>query len=107
MSQTEPRIAHMVYFTLKDPSPSGIERQLAACRKYLTGHPGTEVLAFGTRNPDLKREVNDTEFHVAVHVVFGNRAAHDTYQTHERHLKFIEESKPHWVRARVFDADVT
>ena len=40
-------------------------------------------------------------------MIFKNRAAHDTYQTHPRHLDFIAESKDHWVRARVFDAEVS
>lgn len=102
----EPMLAHMVYFTLKDNSPAGVERQLAACRKYLTDHPGVVFFGLGTRTPDLLREVNDKEFHVGLHVVFKDRAAHDRYQTHERHVKFIEENKPHWAQVRVFDADV-
>ena len=101
------QLAHMVYFTLKDGSPPSVERQLAACRKYLTGHAGTVYFGVGTRTPDLLREVNDQEFHVGLHVVFESRAAQDAYQRHPRHLQFIEENKPHWARVRVFDADVT
>jgi hypothetical protein len=96
----------MVYFTLADSSPAGIERQLAACRKYLTDHPGTVFFGVGTRTPDLQRPVNDQEFHVGLHVIFANRAAHDAYQKHPRHLQFIEENKPHWANVRVFDADL-
>lgn len=102
----ESMLAHMVYFTLREPTPQAIERQIAACRKYLTDHPGTVYFGVGTRTPDLQREVNDLEFHVGLHVIFESRAAHDTYQKHPRHLKFIEENKPHWARVRVFDADV-
>lgn len=100
------RLAHMVYFKLHDSSPAAIERQMAAASKYLTDHPGVELFAIGTRTPDLAREVNDKDFDVALYVVFESRAAHDAYQVHERHKKFIEESKPHWARVRVFDADV-
>jgi hypothetical protein len=100
-------LAHMVYFTLKDGSPAAVERQLSACRKYLTGHEGVVFFALGTRTPDLARDVNDREFHVGLHVVFRDRAAHDAYQKHPRHLQFIEESKPHWSRVRVFDADLS
>jgi hypothetical protein len=99
-------LAHIVYFTLKDNSPAAIQKQVELSKKYLTDHAGTLFFAVGTRTPDLNREVNDKEFDVALHVVFKNRAAHDEYQTAPRHLKFIEESKPNWAKARVFDADV-
>lgn len=98
-------VVHMVYFTLHDSSPAGIERQLAACRKYLPGHPGQKYFSVGTRTPDLTRAVNDQEFHTGLHIVFENRAAHDAYQVHPRHLQFIEENKAHWAKVRVFDAD--
>jgi hypothetical protein len=104
--QMAQRLAHMVYFSLKDGSPSGIERQLAACRKLLTDHEGVELFALGTRVPDLAREVNDREFHVGLHMVFESRAAHDRYQVHPRHVRFIEENKLHWAGVRVFDADL-
>ncbi len=100
------QLAHMVYFTLKDSSPAGIERQVAACRKYLPDHPGQTYFGIGIRTPDLARPVNDREFHVGLHVVFASRAAHDAYQVHPRHVQFIEESKPHWTSVRVFDADI-
>lgn len=99
-------LGHMVYFRLKDNSPAAIEAMLAACRKYLNGHPGTVFFGVGTLVPDLAREVNDRDFDVALQVVFADRAAHDAYQVHERHVKFIEENKPNWAKVRVFDADV-
>jgi hypothetical protein len=105
MAKTDSMVCHMVYFTLKDRSSEGLKRQLDACQKYLTGHDGTVFFAIGTRTPDLSREVNDKEFDVGLHVVFRDRAAHDAYQTHPRHVQFIEENKPHWAKVRVFDAD--
>ncbi len=106
MAQTEPMLAHMVYFKLTDSSPTGVERQIAACRNYLTDHAGTLFFGVGTRTPDLSREVNDKDFDVGLHVVFKNRAAHDAYQVSPRHVQFIEENKPNWAKVRVFDADV-
>lgn len=100
-------LGHMVYFTLKDRSPAKVEALVAACRKYLTGHPGTAFFAVGTLVPDLTRPVNQTDFDVALQVVFESRAAHDAYQVAPRHLAFIEENKPNWERVRVFDADVS
>jgi hypothetical protein len=102
----EPMLAHVVYFTLKDNSAAGKQKQLEACKKYLSDHPGVVFFGAGTRNGGLNREVNDKDFDVALHVVFKNRAAHDQYQTSPRHVQFIDESKPGWAKVRVFDADV-
>jgi hypothetical protein len=102
----EVKLAHIVYLTLKDKSPAAVQKQVELCKKYLTDHSGALFFAVGTRTPDLNREVNDKEFDVALHVVFKDRPAHDRYQSDPRHLKFIEESKPNWAKARVFDADV-
>jgi hypothetical protein len=53
---------------------------------------------------ELDREVNDQDFDVSLNLVFRNKAAHDTYQTHPRHLKFIEQNKESWAGVRVFDS---
>jgi hypothetical protein len=100
-------LGHMVYFTLKDRSPAAVQKLLADCHKYLTDHPGTVFFAAGTLVPDLTRPVNQTDFDVALQVVFESRAAHDAYQAAPRHLQFIEENKPNWAQVRVFDADVS
>lgn len=99
-------LGHMVYFTLKDSSPAAIQRMLDACQEYLSNHPGTVFFSAGTLVPDLTRPVNDRDFHVALQVVFDSREAHDQYQVHPRHVKFIETNRDNWARVRVFDADL-
>ena len=103
----EPMLAHMVYFTLKDSSPAAIQTMVEACHRYLKGHEGVVLFAAGTLTPDLARPVNVRDFHVALQVVFENRAAHDRYQTHPRHQQFIAENRDGWAQVRVYDADVT
>lgn len=98
-------LSHDVYFTLEDPA--GADDLVAACHRYLKDHDGVEFFAAGQLVPDLEREVNDRDFHVALHVVFRDRAAHDAYQTAEDHLTFIAENKQNWARVRVFDSNVT
>lgn len=98
------RLAHHVFFTLADDSPARVRELLAACQKYLTGHDGVVEFAVGVRDTGLNRPVNDTEFHVSLHVVFVDRAAHDVYQTAPRHLEFIAEQKPNWKGVRVYDS---
>ncbi len=100
-------IGHMVYFTLKDKSKASVGAMLAACHKYLNGHPGTAFFGVGTLVSDLSREVNDREFDVALQVVFATREAHDAYQVHERHTQFIAENRSNWAKVRVFDADLS
>ena len=43
-------------------------------------------------------------FDVALHLVFVNLAAHDKYQSHPRHLEFVEKNKQLWESVRVFDS---
>ncbi len=100
----DPQLAHIVFFTLKDKSPEARAKLVAACQKYLSGHDGTLHFSAGTRAAEMDREVNDTEFDVALHVVFASKQAHDVYQVHPRHLQFIEENKNSWEKVRVFDS---
>ncbi len=100
------QLAHMVYFKLKESTPEARQKLVAACQKYLSGHEGTVYFSVGVLAEDLNREVNDRDFDVALHLVFANKAAHDKYQSHPRHLQFIEENRASWARVRVFDAYV-
>jgi hypothetical protein len=102
-----PMLGHMVYFTLKDKSADAKDKLVAACKKYLSKHAGTVYFSAGTRAEDLTRKVNDTDFDVALHIVFQNRAAHDRYQTAKRHVQFIDENKENWTKVRVFDSVVS
>jgi hypothetical protein len=99
-----PMVGHMVFFDLKDPSAANRDKVLATAKQYLSGHDGAVYFSVGTIAEDLKRDVNDRDFSVALHIVFEDKAAHDRYQTHERHLKFIAETKDLWKKVRVFDA---
>jgi hypothetical protein len=103
---SEAQLAHMVFFTLKDSNEANRKRLVDACKKYLDGHEGVVYFSVGTLNADLKREVNDRDFDVALHLVFRNEAAHDKYQDHPRHKAFISENSALWSKVRVFDSDV-
>jgi hypothetical protein len=99
-----PQLAHMVYFKLKDNSGANRARLAAACKLFLSGHEGTVSFATGTLAGDFNREVNDRDFDVSLHLVFVNKEAHDKYQVHPRHLKFVDENKDNWEKVRVFDS---
>lgn len=101
-----PRLAHIVFFTLKEKTPAARAKLVAACQKYLKPHPGVVFFAAGTIAEDLKRDVNDRDFDVSLHIVFDTRENHDRYQTAELHQKFIAENQAMWAKVRVFDSVV-
>jgi hypothetical protein len=105
-AEPEKMLSHDVYFSLKDRSPEARDKLVAACKKYLSGHPGTIWFAAGPLGEEFQRDVNDRDFDVALHIVFKNKAAHDEYSKAERHQKFIEETKDAWAKVRVFDSYV-
>jgi hypothetical protein len=102
----EAMLVHSVYFGLKESTPAERDALLAACKQYLTAHPGTLFFGCGTVAEGLDRPVNDRDFDVALHVVFASRADHDAYQVAPRHLRFVEENREKWARVRVFDSTV-
>lgn len=106
VGEAGPQLGHMVFFTLADDTAESQKKLVEACHKYLDGHEGTVYFSVGTLAKDLDREVNDLEFDVALHLVFKDKAAHDTYQTHARHLEFIDKNKSLWSKVRVFDSYV-
>jgi len=102
----KPMVVHNVFFTLNESNAANREKLVAACKKYLTGHAGTVYFSAGPLCETLDRPVNDRDWDVGLHVVFTTMADHDTYQTHPRHLQFIEENKATWKKVRVFDSEV-
>jgi hypothetical protein len=97
-------LVHNVYFQLKESTPAKIQALNEACHKYLSGHEGVVYFAAGPVVEELSRPVNQKDFDIALCVVFADRAAHDVYQTHPRHLQFIDENKATWEKVRVFDS---
>jgi hypothetical protein len=99
-------VSHDVYFSLKDNSPQSVQKLIAACKKYLTAHPGAVRFSVGPLAAEMKRDVNDRDFDVALHLVFKDKAAHDAYQKAARHQQFIAAAQAMWKKVRVFDSYV-
>jgi len=100
-------IAHDVYFTLHDRSEAARNNLIDQCQLYLTGHAGLVAFACGVMDPTFDRDVNDHDFDVSLHMVFGTRDEHDLYQSAPRHVKFVDGNQATWAKVRVFDSDVT
>jgi hypothetical protein len=99
-----PRLAHNVFFKLKDASPAKVQELIDACKKYLNVQPGILFFAAGGLCAELARDVNDRDWHVGLHLVFVDKAAHDAYQDDATHNRFIDENKANWAAVRVFDS---
>jgi hypothetical protein len=99
-----PKLAHMVYFKLKDGSGGNRAKLVASCKLLLSGHDGVEYFSTGSLAGDLKQQFNDQDFDVSLNLVFVDKDAHDKYQESERHKKFIEENLDSIEKVRVFDS---
>jgi hypothetical protein len=97
-------LLHCVFFTLKERSDAARDALIAACHRHLADHPGTVHFSAGPRATAYQRAVNDSEFDVALVLVFATAADHDRYQVSERHKQFIAEQSSGWAKVRVFDA---
>lgn len=102
-----PQIGHMVFFKLKSPTPENRAKLVEACKKYLADHEGIVYFSAGVISDEFKREVNDRDWDVALHLVFAGKAQHDKYQDAPDHKKFVSENKDGWEKVRVFDSEVT
>jgi hypothetical protein len=97
-------LVHNVYFLLVDNSNEEQEKLVAACDKFLSGHPGMVSFYVGRRKTEFQRDVNDQDFEVCLNIAFEDQASHDAYQKAERHFEFIELCKHNWKHVRVFDS---
>jgi hypothetical protein len=105
--ESSPRLAHMVFFTLKENSAASRERFVASCHKHLSGHDGVVFFAVGTIAEDVvEPEVSVRDFDVSLHLVFDSKDAEAKYLKDPRHVKFVEENKALFGKVRVFDSYV-
>jgi hypothetical protein len=100
----DPKLAHMVFFELKDHSKEAREKFIASCEKYLSKHEGTVYFSVGTRAEDVDEPVSVKDFDVALHVVFANKDAKAKYLESTRHRQFVDENRPAFGKVRVFDS---
>jgi len=102
--KAQPKLAHMVFFTLKDNSQESVDKFMAACQKYLPDHEGSVYFSLGTRAVDVEEPPSVKDFDVALHVVFDGKASLEKYMVSDRHQAFLAEARPMLEKARVFDS---
>ncbi len=93
---------HNVLFTLQGDKLAASQQLQSAMEAHLRSIPGVRHLWTGRPLP-AERPVIDNDYDVALCVVFDDKAAHDAYQTHPRHLEFIKQAGRYWAKVRVID----
>ncbi len=97
-------LAHIVFFTLAEPNDANRAKLIEGCKKHLDNHHGVTHFTVGVNAPEYDREVNDRDYDVALHLVFATANDQDAYQSHPRHVEFVNQCKPLWKKVRVFDS---
>lgn len=100
----EAKLAHMVFFGLKDRSKESIDRFIASCEKNLRGHDGCVYFSVGRRAEDVDESSSVKDFDVALHVVFASKEGKLKYLKNPRHDQFVEENRSQFDKVRVFDS---
>ena len=102
----EATFLHMVYFWLREGGTSEDAAELAqGCRTYLPSIPGVLRLEVGFP-AGTPRDVVDNSYGVALLVEFADSAAHEVYQEHPEHYRFIEQCSSLWSKVQVYDSIV-
>ncbi|MBX2843347.1 MAG: Dabb family protein [Flammeovirgaceae bacterium] len=94
---------HHVFFWFKEPDN---KEKNDAFLKSLTSFLDEvdEIMASHVGLPaNTPREVVDNSYTVSLIVTFKDKAAHDAYQEHPSHKKFIKESSDIWEKVQIYD----
>jgi len=95
--------SHIVIFWTRPDNPEAIEELVAGAEQYLKDIPGVVSFHVG-RMVASHRPVVDQSYQVALNIVFPDKATQDAYQTHPRHLEFVEKVfKPLCTKVVVYD----
>jgi len=99
-----PKLAHHVFFWLKNPAS---KEDLAALLKGLATLRQIETVRgahFGVPASTEKRDVVDNSWSASEILFFDDTAGQKTYQDHPIHKKFVEDCSHLWERVVVYDA---
>ena len=72
--KVDSKLAHNVFFTLKDASDEAVQTLIDECAANLREHAGILFFSAGRLVDEHQREVNDRDFEVGLHIIFNNNA---------------------------------
>lgn len=95
---------HHVFFWMKEDLSSAdlelFEKGVSSLCKIDSVKFGDIGKPAGTNRPVIERS-----YGYSLLLAFENESAHDEYQTHPVHLKFIEECSMLWSKVIIYDSD--
>lgn len=95
--------SHIVIFWTKPGIPGAVDELIAGMEHYLKPIPGVLHFHAGRMATSERPVVNQT-YQAALNLVFTDKQAQDAYQSHPRHIEFVEKVfKPNCSRVEVFD----
>jgi hypothetical protein len=95
--------SHIVIFWTDPGNPKAADQLLAGAEEYLKRIPGVLSFHAGKMVPS-HRPVVDQSYQVALNLTFPDKETQDAYQTHARHLEFVEKVfKPLCTKVAVYD----
>ncbi len=97
-------IVHQVFFWLQEPEKD-LKAVMEGCKKIASVSSVKDYMV-GVPAKTEKRDVIDHSYHIALTVHFEDLKAHDEYQEHPDHLKFIADHSQKWAKVQVYDFEV-
>lgn len=82
--------SHIVIFWTDPKQPGAADELVALARTLLRPIPGIVHFHVGRMVPS-SRSVVDQSYQVGLNLQFKDKKAHDEYQTHPRHIEFVEK----------------
>lgn len=103
-SAPTPKLAHHVFFWLKNPNSKEDLAKLIAGVRTLGQIETVRGLHVGVPASTEKRPVVDSSYHVAELLFFDSVEGQNTYQSHPLHTKFVADCSSLWERVVVYDS---
>ena len=97
------KFIHHVFFWLKDPSDQGERDRFEKALKDLVTVETIVDHHLGVPAP-TSRDVIDTSYSYSLLTTFRTMEDQEIYQSHPKHLKFIDDCHELWERVVVYDS---
>ena len=82
--------SHIVIFWTDPANPNATNELLAGANQLLTNIPGVIQFHAGKMTPS-HRPVVEQSYQMALNLIFANKPAEQAYQTHPKHVEFVEK----------------
>ena len=95
---------HNVFFWLKEKDNEEAQKALLTGIKTLEAIESIESVYIGTP-ASTRRPVIDATYDFAEILIFADEAAHDVYQVHPLHTKFVADCSHLWDKVVIYDVE--